>query len=80
LLPEEIIAEVDSEKCVRCLTCIRTCPHAAVALDDYGQVTAARVFEVACMGCGACVANCPVRAIELVEWEPFAEQQMEAAS
>jgi heterodisulfide reductase subunit A-like polyferredoxin len=78
LEPEAVIAHVDSYKCIRCLTCIRTCPHAAVELADYqavtdgdglpvrSAVTAARVVDLACRGCGACLANCPVRAIELV--------------
>ena len=66
LEPEEIIAHVDSSICIRCLTCIRSCPHAAVELADYGDVVAACVVDLACRGCGACVANCPVRAIELV--------------
>ncbi|MHB1355822.1 MAG: 4Fe-4S dicluster-binding protein [Anaerolineae bacterium] len=66
LLPEDVIAHVASDKCIRCLTCIRTCPHIAVELARYEQVTAARVVDVACRGCGACVANCPVQAIELI--------------
>jgi len=66
LQAEEIIAHVDSAKCVRCLTCVRSCPHAAVEIADYEDVVAARVVDLACRGCGACVANCPVRAIELV--------------
>jgi Pyruvate/2-oxoacid:ferredoxin oxidoreductase delta subunit len=66
LLPEDVIAHVDSDKCIRCLTCIRTCPHIAVELAQYEQVTAAKVVDVVCRGCGACVANCPVQAIDLV--------------
>ncbi len=66
LEPEPIIAHVDSTKCVRCYTCVRTCPHAAVEMADYDEVIAARVVDLACRGCGACVANCPVRAIELI--------------
>jgi len=66
LEPEETIAHVDSELCIRCLTCIRSCPHAAVELARYEEVTAARVVDLACRGCGACVANCPVEAIEMV--------------
>jgi len=66
LEPEPIIAHVDSTKCVRCYTCVRTCPHAAVEMADYDEVIAARVVDLACRGCGACVANCPVRAIDLV--------------
>lgn len=64
--PEETIARVDPDACIRCLTCIRSCPHAAVELAAYQDVTAARVVEVACRGCGACVANCPVQAIEML--------------
>lgn len=66
LVPEDVLAHVDSMKCIRCLTCIRTCPHIAVELAQYEQVTAARVVDVACRGCGACVSNCPVQAIDLV--------------
>ena len=66
LEPDAVRALVDSSKCIRCLTCVRTCPHAAVEIAEYDDVTAARVVELACQGCGACVCNCPVRAIELV--------------
>jgi len=59
------VAHVDSNVCIRCLTCVRTCPHAAVEIAAYEQVTAARVVDLACYGCGACVANCPVQAISL---------------
>lgn len=65
LMPENAVAEVDSTKCVRCLTCVRTCPHAAVEIVTTKDVTAARVAELACYGCGACVSNCPVQAITL---------------
>jgi len=63
---QEAIAHVDSTKCIRCLTCVRTCAHAAVEIADYGEVKAARVVDLACQGCGACIANCPVQAIEWV--------------
>lgn len=63
---QEAIAHVDSAKCIRCLTCVRTCAHAAVEIADYDEVKAARVVDLACQGCGACVANCPVQAIAWV--------------
>ncbi len=63
--PEEIIAHVNSAECIRCLTCVRTCPHAAIEVVSEDSVTAARVVDCACRGCGACVVNCPVHAIEL---------------
>lgn len=66
LEPEAVRAHVDSAACVRCLTCVRSCPHAAVEIADYEEVTAARVLDLACRGCGACVANCPVQAIDLL--------------
>ena len=66
LAPEAIRAEVESERCARCLTCERTCPHGAVEVVTRGGVTAAYVEPLACWGCGACVANCPVQAIALL--------------
>jgi heterodisulfide reductase subunit A-like polyferredoxin len=66
LAPEDAIAHVEAAKCVRCLTCLRTCPHAAVEIVPYEGAIAARVMDLACQGCGQCVTNCPARAIELI--------------
>jgi Pyruvate/2-oxoacid:ferredoxin oxidoreductase delta subunit len=66
LAPEDVIAHVETDKCVRCLTCLRTCPHAAVEVVPYEGAIAARVMELACQGCGQCVTNCPAQAIELI--------------
>jgi len=73
-LPEQY-AEVTSEECIRCLTCIRTCPHGAIELRTSEEVTAAHVVPEACWGCGMCVANCPVRAITLVPAAELVEQE-----
>ena len=63
-----VIARVDIEKCVRCLTCERSCPHAAILVEVADQdVLAAHVLELACEGCGTCISNCPVRAISFVD-------------
>lgn len=70
--PEDTIAHVDADKCIRCLTCVRSCPHSAVEIAQQQDVVAACVVDLACRGCGACVANCPVRAIELVSTVPEA--------
>ncbi|HHX42594.1 MAG TPA: 4Fe-4S binding protein [Chloroflexi bacterium] len=65
LAPEGEVAAVDATACIRCLTCVRTCPHAAIEIVTRHDRTAAHVVELACRGCGACVGNCPVQAISL---------------
>ncbi|MFH1009593.1 MAG: FAD-dependent oxidoreductase [Candidatus Latescibacterota bacterium] len=56
-------AEVDADKCVLCLTCVRSCPMKAIEVDPERQV--AQVMEEACRACGICAAECPAKAIEL---------------
>ena len=56
-------AVVDPDKCVLCLTCVRLCPHGAIAID--GQKGAAAVSDVSCQRCGLCAAECPAQAITL---------------
>ncbi|GFP30321.1 heterodisulfide reductase subunit A2 [Candidatus Hakubella thermalkaliphila] len=56
------IAEVDSEKCVACLTCVRVCPYYVPIINVEGV---AQIDPAACQGCGICTAECPVRAISL---------------
>ena len=56
-------ARVDPDKCALCLTCVRTCPHRAVDVDD--EVRAARISRAACWGCGVCASECPGKAISL---------------
>ena len=54
---------VDHDKCVLCLTCIRSCPHHAIEVDQEKQ--AAKVIDLACQGCGICAGECPAKAIQL---------------
>ena len=51
-------AEINTGKCVRCLTCLRLCPHRAVSFD--AQL---RISSDDCQGCGLCVSECPAVAI-----------------
>jgi heterodisulfide reductase subunit A len=67
------IAVVDQEKCVACLTCVRTCPFhiPKVAADrvGVGDVAGAAYIEPAlCHGCGTCTAECPAAAIQLLNY------------
>jgi coenzyme F420-reducing hydrogenase delta subunit/Pyruvate/2-oxoacid:ferredoxin oxidoreductase delta subunit len=54
-------ALLDKGKCVRCLTCLRTCPYGAISLEESQPVIAADE----CRQCGHCVAECPCVAISL---------------
>jgi len=58
-----LVAEVLTEKCAVCCTCVRTCPfHVPVIDHDRG---AAFIDPGLCRGCGMCVAECPGKAIAM---------------
>jgi Pyruvate/2-oxoacid:ferredoxin oxidoreductase delta subunit len=54
-------AEVDSELCTACETCVDLCQMEAVTLEG----EAVKINLDRCIGCGVCVANCPSDALEL---------------
>jgi heterodisulfide reductase subunit A-like polyferredoxin len=60
------VSSVDQDKCISCLTCLRTCPYGApmVNADKKAEIVAAK-----CMGCGICAAECPAHAIQLHHFE-----------
>jgi len=74
-----IVAQVDAEKCVACLTCVRICPYDVPQIRaDFGVggiVGAAYIESAQCHGCGICVSECPARAIQLVRYR---DEQVEA--
>jgi len=55
-------AEVDSEKCTACETCVDYCQMDAIRVDDSAQVDPKR-----CIGCGLCITACEFDAITLLE-------------
>jgi len=68
-----IVAQVDSEKCVACLTCVRICPYRvprirADLVGVGGIVGAAYIEPAQCHGCGVCVGECPAKAIQLLHY------------
>ncbi len=74
------VAQVDKDKCVACLTCLRSCPFGAPQisndLQSIGGIQGAAYIESAlCQGCGLCTASCPASAIEL---RHYTENQIHA--
>jgi heterodisulfide reductase subunit A-like polyferredoxin len=70
-----IIAEVDPDKCVGCLTCTRVCPFAIpqvleqVGRSGVGGLGGAAYIDAAqCHGCGTCTSECPANAIQLINY------------
>lgn len=75
-----VVAEVDQDRCVGCLTCVRTCPFEIpeVRYDDIGvgEIKGAAYIEPGlCQGCGTCVGECPAKAITLIS---YADEQIMA--
>jgi len=75
-----LVAEVDSQKCVACLTCVRVCAFGAPYIGNEeesigGILGAAQIESSLCQGCGLCMASCPAGAIEL---HHYTENQMGA--
>jgi len=62
-----ITAHVDTDHCVRCLTCLRTCPFDVPVFNDESKVI--EIDEALCHGCGTCAGACPRQAIQLGFYE-----------
>ncbi|MEK7326075.1 MAG: FAD-dependent oxidoreductase, partial [Chloroflexota bacterium] len=70
-----VVAQVDPEKCVGCLTCTRTCPFGIPqVIQQEGRMGvgglggAAYIDSAQCQGCGTCTGECPANAIQLVNY------------
>ena len=68
-----VVARVDPEACIGCLTCARVCPFSipqvkADLAASGGLLGAAYIEPALCRGCGTCVGECPARAIELLHY------------
>ncbi|MDQ7826868.1 MAG: FAD-dependent oxidoreductase [Candidatus Eremiobacteraeota bacterium] len=66
---EGIVARVNSNKCIACLTCVRSCPYnVPKILHRTRTATAAYIEEAECHGCGTCASECPAKAITLLHY------------
>lgn len=75
-----VVAKVESDKCVGCLTCTRVCPfeipQVVVENGRFGVGNlggAARIDPAQCQGCGTCTGECPANAIQLIH---YTDEQM----
>ncbi len=62
LMTGGVVSVVDQERCVGCLTCVRSCPFDVPKIMENG---AAYIEPAACQGCGICAGACPRKAIQL---------------
>lgn len=70
-----VVAQVDPDACVGCLTCTRTCPfeipqviHLEKRNGIGGIGGAAYIDPAQCQGCGTCTGECPANAIHLINY------------
>ena len=75
-----VVADVDANKCVGCLTCTRVCPFAIPQVmqeagrNGVGNLGGAAFIDPAqCHGCGTCTSECPANAIQLIN---YTDEQM----
>jgi heterodisulfide reductase subunit A-like polyferredoxin len=69
-----ITAKVDTDHCVKCLTCVRACPFDVPAFNEKEKLI--EINEAICHGCGVCAGVCPRQTIQLSYFED--EQIMSA--
>ena len=62
-----ITAQVDTEHCVKCLTCVRSCPFNVPVFNTEKKVI--EIDEAICHGCGICAGVCPRETIQLNYYE-----------
>jgi heterodisulfide reductase subunit A-like polyferredoxin len=62
-----ITAKLDTDYCIKCLTCVRSCPFEVPTFNsDEGFI---EIDEALCHGCGICAGVCPREAIGLSFYE-----------
>jgi heterodisulfide reductase subunit A-like polyferredoxin len=61
-----VVSVVDGDRCVACLTCVRSCPFDVPKINEEGV---AYIEAAACQGCGICASQCPRKAITLQHYK-----------
>jgi heterodisulfide reductase subunit A len=75
-----VVATVNEQQCVGCLTCVRVCPLGIPVVQSArvgigGTMGAAYIEPTVCQGCGTCVGECPAGAIELLHYRHHQVEQ-----
>ncbi|MGC1404267.1 MAG: 4Fe-4S binding protein [Thermodesulfobacteriota bacterium] len=68
VVPSRFRAQVESEKCSSCGTCLDRCHFEAIRLEGEGDTAVVNAQK--CMGCGVCLVTCPEEALTLEEIRP----------
>lgn len=62
-----IKAQVETDHCVKCLTCVRSCPFEVPRFNvERGEI---QIDPALCQGCGVCACVCPRETIKLNNYE-----------
>jgi len=61
------VSFIDQLKCIRCGTCIKTCPVKAISKVKIDGKDSFIVDPAKCISCGACNKACPTKAIKLTD-------------
>ncbi len=62
-----ITAKIDTDHCVKCLTCVRACPFGVPEFNTSEKLI--EINEAICHGCGVCASVCPRQTIQLSFYE-----------
>ncbi|MFX0059295.1 MAG: ATP-binding protein [Candidatus Heimdallarchaeota archaeon] len=65
LINSNYYAEIDSDLCIGCETCLERCKMDAIEMIDIDNI--ASVNHKRCIGCGNCVIGCPEQALSLIK-------------
>ncbi|MDQ7784995.1 MAG: hydrogenase iron-sulfur subunit [Desulfomonilaceae bacterium] len=55
-----------TDACIRCMTCLRLCPHNAISFVAGAGRSTVTASAAACEECGVCVSECPRLVLDLV--------------
>jgi heterodisulfide reductase subunit A-like polyferredoxin len=62
-----VTAQVDTDFCVKCLTCVRACPFDVPVFNEAEKLI--EIDDAICHGCGVCACVCPRQTIQLNYYE-----------